>query len=68
VLTAEYDSLRDEGEAYGGRLLEAGNQALTVRYAGSVHGFMTMPGRFELARQAIADAGLFVRARMALTA
>lgn len=64
VLTAEYDTLRDEGEVYGARMREAGNSALTVRYTGAVHGFITSPGRFELARQAIADIGLFVKSRI----
>ncbi|MDZ4799621.1 MAG: alpha/beta hydrolase [Bryobacteraceae bacterium] len=68
IQTAEYDTLRDEGEVYGERLRAAGNSVMVVRYAGSVHGFVTLPGRFELARQAISDAGLFVRDRMALPA
>ncbi len=68
VITAEYDTLRDEGEVYGARMREAGNSVLAVRYTGAVHGFATMPGRFELARQAISDIGLFVRARMAVSA
>jgi acetyl esterase/lipase len=53
---------------YGARLREAGNSVLAVRYTGTVHGFVTLPGRFELARQAIGDIALFVRARMAVSA
>jgi acetyl esterase len=44
VLTAEADNLRDEGEAYYSKLLEAGNDAVGVRVLGATHGFFTMQG------------------------
>ncbi|KAI8875153.1 hypothetical protein K501DRAFT_338867 [Backusella circina FSU 941] len=44
VLTAECDGLRDEGEAYYSKLLEAGNDAIGVRVLGAIHGFMTIQG------------------------
>jgi acetyl esterase/lipase len=56
VLTAEYDTLRDEGEAYARRLGIA-----ATRYPGTIHGFFTMPGVMRLAREAIAEAAAFLR-------
>ena len=57
VLTAEYDTLRDEGEAYAHRL-----GANLIRYPGAIHGFFTMPGIFGCARTAIGDAAAFLKA------
>jgi acetyl esterase len=42
VLTAEIDPLRDEGEAYGNKLKEAGIQVDFIRISGVTHGFITM--------------------------
>ena len=40
VLTAGFDPLRDEGQAYAERLTEAGNDAGYVCFARQIHGFM----------------------------
>ena len=65
VLTAEYDTLRDEGEAYARKLLEAGTLVQARRYPGAIHGFFTMPGTLPLAREALQDVAQFLRLRTA---
>jgi len=49
IITAEYDILRDEGEAYGARLAEAGTPVEVTRYDGVVHSFFVLPEVFDLA-------------------
>jgi acetyl esterase len=56
VITAEYDPLRDEGEAYAVRLSNEGVSTILKRYDGVTHGFFGMPGLLEKAKVAIGDA------------
>jgi acetyl esterase/lipase len=42
IYTAECDPLRDEGEAYGRKLVEDGNEVTTKRFEGVPHAFMHM--------------------------
>ncbi len=61
VLTAEYDTLRDEGEAFARRLAGAGTPATLHRYDGVIHGFITMAGVLTAARRALEECGAFLR-------
>ncbi|MDI9498966.1 MAG: alpha/beta hydrolase [Bacillota bacterium] len=45
VITAEYDPLRDEGEAYAARLVADGNAAMAIRVLHTLHGYMGAPGQ-----------------------
>jgi len=42
VITDENDILRDEGEAYAHKLMEAGVPVASVRYLGTIHDFMML--------------------------
>lgn len=46
IITAQYDPLRDEAEAYGRRLYEFGNRVEVYRMKDALHGFISLPKRF----------------------
>jgi acetyl esterase len=62
VLTAECDVLRDEGEAYGARLREAGVAADIERCTGMHHGFFSWGGVLDGADRALARACAWIAA------
>jgi len=64
-ITAGYDPLRDEGEAYAELLRKAGVDVRTSRYPGMFHGFLSMTAQLDQARKAVAEAGAALRAALA---
>jgi acetyl esterase len=67
VLTAEFDPLRDEGEAYAARLREAGVPVALSRYHGMIHGFFGMSAIVDRARDAVAEASRALRSAFGST-
>lgn len=51
IITAEYCPLRDEGEAYGDKLREAGNRVEIFRMPDALHGYFSLPVRFTQVRR-----------------
>jgi acetyl esterase len=62
VITAEYDPLRDEGEAYAQHLEEAGVDVATRRFDGMVHGFFGMDELVPEADEAMDEITKFLSA------
>ncbi|MEA2646348.1 MAG: acetyl esterase, partial [Chloroflexota bacterium] len=62
VLTAEYDPLRDEGEAYAHRLEAAGVPTTLRRYDGLTHAFFSMVMVFDSAGRALEETTAWLRA------
>ena len=67
VITAEADVLRDEGEAYGRKLREAGVDVTATRYEGVIHDFMMLNALRETngAKAAISQAIAYLKDALA---
>ena len=61
VITAECDTLRDEGEAYARRLADAGVEVACTRYGGMIHPFFSLGAVFSSGRRAIEQVAAAVR-------
>ncbi|MBN1690866.1 MAG: alpha/beta hydrolase [Dehalococcoidia bacterium] len=55
VITAQFDPLMSEGEAYAARLFDAGIPCRLHRYNGMIHGFLSFTGLLPQAGQAIGE-------------
>ena len=68
VVTAAFDPLRDEGEAYAAALLEAGNTTVVRRFDSLIHGFVNMVGVSPACRDAVIEIAGATRALFAMGA
>ncbi len=55
IITAEYDPLRDEGEALFVRMTQQGVKCTAQRYLGVIHGFFQLGGISQTARNLMRD-------------
>jgi len=66
VVTAGYDPLCDEGEAYAARLAQLGVPTVVSRYHGQMHGFLTMGASIPTGASALDEAVGHLRRAFAL--
>lgn len=64
IFTAGADPLRDEGEAYGRKLIENGNEVLMKRFPGVPHPFMHMDRDLWQAKEFISHTAREIRAAL----
>ena len=61
ILTAEFDPLRDEGEDFGRKLKEAGNQVEVHRIKDALHGFFALGIQFLHVRESFTYMNAFLQ-------
>ncbi len=64
VVTAGFDPLRDEGEAWARRLADAGVEVRLKRYPGFIHGFSNVVGVGRTQRAAVAEIAAVLKAAL----
>lgn len=62
IITAEFDPLRNEGEAFGARLSDAGIDCEVRCFEGMIHGFAGLPQFTGVAAEAISHVAARIRA------
>jgi acetyl esterase len=67
VMTAEFDVLRDDGEAYALALVRAGVPVQVRRHLGVPHGFLAMPPDLGVVADAIKDVCRVLREAFAVS-
>ena len=65
VLTAEFDPLRDEGEAYAAKLEAAGVPTTLHRFDGQIHGFLGMYSMLDDGKTALDEMAAALRSAIA---
>jgi acetyl esterase len=65
VITAEFDPLRDEGEAYADRLKKEGVPVECKRYNGAIHGFFNLGHIIDQGKEVVADSAAKLKAAFA---
>ena len=55
LISAGFDPLQDEAEAYADKLMRAGVSTKHSHYEGMLHGFITMPGVMDKAKEALTE-------------
>lgn len=64
LMTADYDPLRDEGEAFAAKLVQAEVDTMLVRYDDMNHGFMSWVGILDRADEALDAACAWLKAKL----
>jgi acetyl esterase len=68
VITAQYDPLLDEGDAYAARLRDAGVAVTHLPCPGMIHGFFGMPAQIDAAGTVVHRAGSALAGALGSTA
>jgi len=63
IITAEFDPLRDEGEAYGQRLRNFGNNVKVYRMKDALHGFLALPKSSEQIKKCYNEINQFLNSK-----